>query len=136
MEIDQFNNWNIVQQIVAHAAGAGSFVDASDLLGLNGMTGKTDDPYWAPGWAWRGLALHRLGRENEARESFAEAERCGRTSTPQSRTWREWEDIALTYALADDWKAVPGDERTRMLQSCRVIELWAHRHDSRRYWAW
>jgi hypothetical protein len=99
-----------------------------------GLAGASNSPDDAPGLAWRALALHRLNRDVESAECFAQAEQAGRTLTPQTWTWREWFDVATAAALAGDWRRAcaaaeaPGSEDTRFNLRCHVLQLWAY-HD-------
>ncbi|MBL9129129.1 MAG: toll/interleukin-1 receptor domain-containing protein [Verrucomicrobiales bacterium] len=130
--------WNHRQQLAAHLAGAGE-TTAENLLGVT-PAHALDSPSDAPGLAWRALALYRLGRPGDGSVTFDQAEKAGRTLTPQSRSWREWFDIATAAALAGDWRRAcraaesPGNESTRFALRCHVLELRAHRDRPRSRW--
>ncbi|HEX2078760.1 MAG TPA: toll/interleukin-1 receptor domain-containing protein [Longimicrobium sp.] len=128
--------WTHVQRLAAQAAGAERTDLARQLLQWDeqGTEERRGDPGWADGWAWRALAQIRLGDTESGCQLFAEAERSGRMDIPASRTWEEWNDIALAYALAGDWRSAfrsadgPGDARVRTLLRARLIVWYAERH--------
>ncbi len=133
IDIEIVNYWNLFQELSARLAGANRNEDALTVLaiGENKNNERQNDPYFAPGWAWRSLAYHRLGEKSQALESFRLAESSGLAQPLMSRTWSEWDDIVLAYVMANDWKSAfkaaenPRDERVRFFLRAKLIELWS-----------
>jgi hypothetical protein len=137
-----FNNWGLKQRLAAQLARSGETAEARQLLdetaprqGTPFIDTPPDDDSVA--WAWRGLALHRLGAPALAAAAFDTAERIAATPIPASRTWDEWGELLAAFAQAGDWtrafRAVeaPREERARQLLRCRAIELWADERSGR-----
>ena len=133
LRIEQYSNWNLFGQLAAYLAGASNASSAVKLLGLPPPADSLGNPGWAPGWAWRGLAYHRLGREQEAGESFERVQRCLRTVVPASRSYDENSECAAACVLADRWTdafrttGLVGNDQMQILQRCQLIALWVDR---------
>lgn len=132
---DFANSWDLRQQLAAHLVLAGDVDAARELL-------ATTDPRVIDvatplvyedadlGWAWRGLALERLGDLPSAEAAFDKAAAIATRPALRSRTYEDWEDLAAVFALADDWRRafhtfyeLP-DGRSRVRQGLKLIELW------------
>lgn len=131
-QVGLYGTWSHLQQAAAHLAGASRTDEARQLLDRVPTAGLPDQPSHEPaGWAWRGLALHRLGRADAATAAFERAEEQGLAPLPQSRTWGEWRTILETYALAGRWRSAfrsagqPPSEQARLDLRMRALELWA-----------
>ncbi|MEM1369777.1 MAG: toll/interleukin-1 receptor domain-containing protein [Cyanobacteria bacterium P01_H01_bin.15] len=132
LAVDRVNYWNKFQELAARLAGAGQLAPALDLLaiGAAGDSDRESDPYFAPGWAWRGLTYSRLGQSEEAAKAFTQAEIAGIAEPPQSRNWSEWDDIVLAYAFANDWKGAfaaaekPRSDFARLFLRAKLIDAW------------
>ena len=115
------------QQLAAHLLKVGQRDVALELLQF--APPEEPDLSHANTWAWRGLAMHRLDRADEATRCFTRSEACASMPAEMSRTFAEWFEIARVYALADDWKAAfrvvdkPGIDIARFQLKCFVIEL-------------
>jgi len=132
--------WDFRQQLAAHWAGSGDLKSARELIAttdplvlrLKVATPRVYED--APvGWAWRGLAFSRIGDRAAAEAAFDKAVEIASRPIPQSRSYEEWQDLALVFALAADWRRAfetfhaPADGRARAQQGLVLIELWAER---------
>jgi tetratricopeptide (TPR) repeat protein len=132
---DFANSWDLRQQLAAHLVLVGNAAAARELI-------ATTDPQVIDvatplvyedaelGWAWRGLALARLGDFPPAEAAFDKAAAIATRPTLRSPTYENWEDLAAVFALADDWRRafdtfheLP-DGRARVKQGMKLIELW------------
>jgi hypothetical protein len=134
------DSWDLVGALAAHLAGAGKTSEALAMLDAGGRNPPDDMGDWTTAWAWRGLAWSRLGNPEEARRAFETANRAsqlGRRTASLPRTSREWKAGEMAYALADRWPEAfraaesYGDESTRVLQRCKLIDLWVARGGGR-----
>lgn len=138
LEPDYGNSWALRQQLAAHRARSGEsplarqLIAATDPRALNVATPRVYEDS-ASGWAWRGLALLRLGDRTSAEAAFDKAFKIASRPALQSRTYEEWPTLAFVFALADDWRRTfetfhaPADGRARTIQGLKLIELWAAR---------
>jgi hypothetical protein len=127
------NVWDYRQRLAAHLAGAGRATDAARILDAHPEApGTCPQNGGTEGLAWRALALRRLGRAGDVAAMQAAAT-CASTPAPVSRSWGEWRTIAVVHVLLDQWPQAfeaaerPEDERTRVLFSAELVDLWAHR---------
>ena len=124
-------HWGKFQELAARLAGAGRRDAARQLMsrGGNESPGRTGNPVWSNGWAYRGLALQRLGGEGTS-GCLAEALSCARVNIPASRTWQEWEVISEVYAMMGDWRNAsfvaeePLPAFVKFHNLCRLVILW------------
>ena len=113
--------------------------EAQNLLGLrenpDHTVGVNTDVI---GWSWRGLALSRINHNTKSEAAFRQAEKDGLAEIPQSRTWREWDAIIESYALAGLWKKAfeaavkPPDQYARLGLQLKVLELYHKMEDPER----
>lgn len=133
-------HWMGLQRLAAHLAASAHRGDAAGLLAL-GARRFADHPDYAPGWAWRGLALLRLGDAERGQEAFAESTRCSLAVVPSGRDWRELVEVELAYVLADRWVdafatvGLVGNEVTMVRHYAVLVDLWAARV-GRLPWPW
>ena len=127
------NTWELHQQLAAQLAGAGQRDEAQALLASSrDAPGPCPTRVGADGYAWRALALVRLGR-SEAEATMETAVKCAQASIPADRTWSEWRTIAIVHALIGEWRrafdaaAQPASERARILFTAHLIEVWERR---------
>jgi hypothetical protein len=127
------NTWELNQQLAAQLAGAGQADEALTLLTRSAKPpGSCPTRVGADGYAWRALALQRLGAA-DAEATMDTAVRCAQAPIPATRTWSEWRTIATVHALAGHWRRAfdaaeqPADERARILFAAYLIEVWQRR---------
>ncbi len=130
-QIRMENTWDRIQQVAAHAAGAGYLQATEALLVLAPEPSSTD--HWSTGWAWRGLALDRLGRAEDATEAFRKAKLVELQTLQETVGHKQWQTMLETLALADRWREVfraadkPNDQSARLDLKIRALELWYQR---------
>ncbi len=133
IDLEQYQRWDQMQEIAARLAGAGKYDVAKEFILQTeaSLTYSLPHPDYADEWAWRALALFRLGELIPALEAFAMAEECALTSTPQSRTLSEWDTLVSAYALTGDWVGafeaadLPPSRLKQTLLKLKVMALYA-----------
>lgn len=131
-DIELINYWNIAQQLAAHMGKLNEGKKALELLSLgeNHPAHTSPDPYWAPGWAWRAVALYRMDEIDLSRAAMQLAHDHANEQIPASRTYGEWTDILFCHVLLNDWRGafkatdVPQNELVCFDLKCEALELW------------
>lgn len=83
--------------------------------------------------AWRALAEHSLGNQNEAQRLFANAIQAANAPIEATRTWGEHFAIARALVLANEWKQATqlppmiGTEMTQRELELQLIIWWQER---------
>jgi hypothetical protein len=138
-DLTQINNVDHLHRIAAAAAAIGMQRESRSLLDRPGVAKELATSY-APrpeAWAWRGLALHRLGDVHGGSLAFETADSLSSAEWPADRTWAEIGDMMLAAALAGDWLRVfraceiPNNEHARMSNRAKAIVLYRRFYSSR-----
>ncbi|MEO1437302.1 MAG: toll/interleukin-1 receptor domain-containing protein [Bacteroidota bacterium] len=138
-DIEFANTWNLIQPIAASLAGLKETSKASELLALGKQhTPHVElNPYWAPGWAWRGVALNFLGQAENAQQALDRASESATIEIPASRNWEEWNDIMASYSILDEWEKAfqatdqPKNELVRFDLKCKALKIWDQRLENK-----